>query len=497
MPEIEGNNYEESADECHCRLKTTNESLLEDGINVSYSFDLKTEESREFLNSSLLKSEGNARAHPNFNDVDRGWAWVVLAGSFGTFCLMGATQFSAGIVHMILLDKYDSGVSLASVAGAVHVSIISIAAPISTFVLERFSCRVAIVTSGCLFFLGYLGTAFAPNIECVIFTYGIVAGFGGALGYTANMVLVGYYFQKKRNIAMGIAVSGAGFGICVLSQLMLYIHTQYGSFGFFLIMSGIFAQSIVFGMVAKPSQLEIYTKARRRELAIANNSDSDTFDVCNHAKAYLTVLSNKAVLFLSLGMFKFCLATYLIYMHFPHYVVEMGFSPSVAANFLSLSGILTVAGRILTGSFASVKCVREDILYCLPMFVLGFMTILYPYISSTFAGNLTYTVFLGLLYGNAYVLTASVSVRYTGIVNLAKAIGVQYFFAGLGALIGPVIAGIIIDAGGLFDEAFFTASAFLLLAGVVSGMATFVSQPNSQEIEIEETEFNKKTSTPL
>jgi hypothetical protein len=127
MPEIEGNNYEESADECHCRLKTTNESLLEDGINVSYSFDLKTEESREFLNSSLLKSEGNARAHPNFDDVDRGWAWVVLAGSFGTFCLMGATQFSAGIVHMILLDKYDSGVSLASVAGAVHVSIISIA----------------------------------------------------------------------------------------------------------------------------------------------------------------------------------------------------------------------------------------------------------------------------------------------------------------------------------------------------------------------------------
>jgi hypothetical protein len=40
-----------------------------------------------------------------------------------------------------------------------------------------------------------------------------------------------------------------------------------------------------------------------------------------------------------------------------------------------------------------------------------------------------------------YVLTASVSVRYTGIVNLAKAISVQYFFAGLGALIGPIIAG--------------------------------------------------------
>ena len=49
-------------------------------------------------------------------------------------------------------------------------------APISTLVLERFSCRTAIVSSGCLFFIGFLGTAFAPNIECVIFTYGFVAG---------------------------------------------------------------------------------------------------------------------------------------------------------------------------------------------------------------------------------------------------------------------------------------------------------------------------------
>jgi hypothetical protein len=75
------------------------------------------------------------------------------------------------------------------------------------------------------------------------------------------------------------------------------------------------------------------------------------------------------------------------------------------------------------------------------MFILGIMTIVYPFISHTIAGNVIFAVFLGLLYGNVYVLTASVSVKYVGILNLAISIGIQYFFGGLGILLGPIMAG--------------------------------------------------------
>ncbi|XP_053406812.1 monocarboxylate transporter 12-like [Mercenaria mercenaria] len=452
----------------------------------------KNEKELKSQNGTLLKNR--ASSYPQFADLDEGWAWVVLAGSFGTFCLMGATQFASGIIHMILLHKYQASVSLTSVAGAVHVSIISIGAPVSTFILEKCSCRIAIVTSGCLFFVGYFGTAFAPNIECVIFTYGVVAGVGGAVGYTANMVVVGYYFQRKRNIAMGIAVAGAGVGISLLAQVMHFIYNQYGSFGFFLLISGIFSQSIVFGMVSKPSKLELYTKCRRAQQIIAEKNKYVTN--CISIRSHLAISTNKAVLCLSLGLFNFCLGTYLVYLHLPNYIVEMGFQPSVAANLVSLSGILTIVGRILTGCIATVKYIRDDILYCLPMFILGIMTIVYPHISSTFAGHLTYAIFLGLFFGNAYVLTASVSVKHIGIVNLAKAIGIQYCFAGLGALLGPIMAGIIVDAGGSYEDAFYTAGAFLLLAGITSGMATYVSGPESHETgnNMTDIEMNEETS---
>ncbi|XP_053407788.1 monocarboxylate transporter 12-like isoform X2 [Mercenaria mercenaria] len=444
-------------------------------IEIDKTMEKSNSTSESLLNKEHIHKEDICKRQ--FADVDKGWAWVVLAGSFGTFCLMGGTQFASGIVHMILLEKYQTSVSLTSVAGAVHTSLISIGAPLSSFVLERNSCRVAIVTCGCLFFLGYLGTAFAPNIECVIFTYGVVAGVGGALGFTASMVVVGYNFQRRRNIAMGIAVAGVGFGITFLAPLIQFIYKEYGSFGFFLLISAIYAQSIVFGMLAIPSKLELYTKARRTEQAVAENNKNGFSSRCPKLKDSLSILTNKELLLLCFGLFNFGLGTYLIYLHLPRYIVEKGFTPEVAANLVSLSGILTVIGRILTGSIATVKFIRDDILYCLPMFILGIMTIIYPYISSTFVGNLIFAIFLGSFYGNVYVLTTSVSVKHVGIVNLAKAIGIQYFFAGLGILLGPILAGVIVDNGGTYEDSFYTA------AGILSGTASFVSKSKPLETE--------------
>lgn len=61
-----------------------------------------------------------------FSDLDTGWAWVVLVASFGNMCLFGATQFASGIVHVILLERYQASVSLTSVVGAVHTSLIGL-----------------------------------------------------------------------------------------------------------------------------------------------------------------------------------------------------------------------------------------------------------------------------------------------------------------------------------------------------------------------------------
>ena len=44
-----------------------------------------------------------------------------------------------------------------------------------------------------------------------------IAGIGLALMYLPSMVMVGYYFQKRRPLAAGIASSGSGFGMLILA----------------------------------------------------------------------------------------------------------------------------------------------------------------------------------------------------------------------------------------------------------------------------------------
>ena len=48
--------------------------------------------------------------------------------------------------------------------------------PLSSFLIDRYSCRTAVMTSGILLAVGFVGTAFALSIQMTIFTFGIVAG---------------------------------------------------------------------------------------------------------------------------------------------------------------------------------------------------------------------------------------------------------------------------------------------------------------------------------
>ncbi|XP_045188745.1 monocarboxylate transporter 4-like [Mercenaria mercenaria] len=432
---------------------------------------------------------------PEFSDLDTGWAWVVLFTSFGTFCLMGATQFASGIVHMILLERYQANESLTSLVGALHTSLIFIAAPVAGVVLDRFSCRVAIVSSGICFVIGSLGSAFAQNIWIVILTRGVVAGIGGALGLMASMIVVGFYFRKRRNLAIGLSNAGIGVGLCVFAPLMQKIYDHYGSVGFFIIIAGIFAQIILFGMLSFPSKLERYAKLQRSRKCFES---TDNHTLSNGHQSYLDVLTNKSVFCLSVGMFLLCFGTYGLYLHLPNYIVSNGFTQMEAANLISLSGVLTSIGRVTTGVIANCGNIREDVLYCLPILVLSVFTFVYPYTSSYFAGNVIFIVFLGLLYGNCYVLTTSMTVKYVGIANVSKAIGIQYFSGGVGALIGPVLYGFLVDAGGTYKQVFLIAGFCILMSSVSSGTAScFTPDVGANELTVNmekevESPFNKK-----
>ena len=90
-----------------------------------------------------------------------------------------------------------------------------------------------------------------------------IVGFGRALSYTPSLVIVGYYFNKRRGLAVGLATSGVGFGTFFLPPLMEVLFDFYGFAGAFLVLSGITAHFCISGAFFRP--LELHHRIVRNE----------------------------------------------------------------------------------------------------------------------------------------------------------------------------------------------------------------------------------------
>lgn len=97
--------------------------------------------------------------------------------------------------------------------------------------------------------IGFVISAFVDNMETLFLTFGIMAGFGLSLCYVAAVVIVAYYFEKKRSLATGISVCGSGIGTFVFAPLTYVLLDEYGWRGTTLILAGLFLNMAVCGLL--------------------------------------------------------------------------------------------------------------------------------------------------------------------------------------------------------------------------------------------------------
>jgi hypothetical protein len=103
--------------------------------------------------------------------------------------------------------------------------------------------------------------------------------------------------------------------------------------------------------------------------------------------------------------------------------------------------MFAVIGRLLTGLVASLHKSVNIWLYSGSFLVVSVATIVYPHISNTLAGHIGYAVVLGLFFGSCYVLITSVNLSFVDIKHVSAASAFEFFFGGIGSLLGPEFAG--------------------------------------------------------
>lgn len=62
-----------------------------------------------------------------YTDVDRGWAWITLAAAMASHFIVGILYYSAGVIHIALLEKFREDVATTAMVVSVFNSITSLA----------------------------------------------------------------------------------------------------------------------------------------------------------------------------------------------------------------------------------------------------------------------------------------------------------------------------------------------------------------------------------
>ena len=129
----------------------------------------------------------------------------------------------------------------------------------------------------------------------------MVLGVGFGLMYLPSIVTVGYYFDKKRAFATGIATCGSGVGAFVFAPLTTVLIRKYSWRGAMTIVAGIVLQGMVLGCMYRPldeRQMRPYIKKWRQQhgLELAEYSVNDCDDkteLSTEKKTQFTVNNQK------------------------------------------------------------------------------------------------------------------------------------------------------------------------------------------------------------
>jgi len=187
--------------------------------------------------------------------VDSPYAWIICMASFVLQLLTIGTTYTYGILLVEFTgngSEFQADKSTAAWIGSIQPCLLYLTGLISGALVERFGWRFVTILGSLLSAIGFATSSFAPNIYVLYFTYGVVTGIGNGLMYVTSMVTVQHYFESKRAMATGIAVSGSGVGTLVFGFLTQYLLDQYGWRNCLRVESALMLLGCVCGAVFKP-----------------------------------------------------------------------------------------------------------------------------------------------------------------------------------------------------------------------------------------------------
>lgn len=328
--------------------------------------------------SSVGAEESNREDHP----IDGAFAlWQAFLVMLMVFSTWGANAAFGVFLNFYLSNDYFPGATQYEFAlmGGMVVFLAQALGPVAAIGVRLFGIRPVMIFGTVLQFVAYILASFCTRLWQIFVCQGVLVGLLFSCIFIPGTLVLPTWFHRRRSLAMGIAVSGAGFGGLVFSLSVNALLNRTGNQRWPLRMIAI---------VITVSTVFTITFTRMRNQKPVNWRENLNWrEVSKSFGVILDITAFASLPMKLVGMwFGLMLMGYVIFLFsYTAYATSVGLSHSQGSNLLAILNAAQVVGRPLMGIFGD-HFGRTNASILLSLYVAIF--ILAMWINSTLYGAL-------------------------------------------------------------------------------------------------------------
>ncbi|XP_060067053.1 monocarboxylate transporter 13-like [Ylistrum balloti] len=413
------------------------------------------------------------------NSVDGGWGWAVAFSSFMTNVLIDGVCVTFGIFFPEFLRYFGESKAKTQMLSSIMVGTLSCVGPFVSALVNRYGCRLVSRCGTVIASIGVFLSSFSPNLDVMIIFYGILGGVGFGFLYVPPIVIIGEYFDKRRALATGIAVCGAGLGGLIFAPVNEFLLEKYAWRGTMWIMSAITLNSAVFSATFKPMKVGFDPNNKKIQNV---QTDNDQQSSLNKSNSYLccgdhnclptkemfdfSLLKSPTMLMYGSSCILVMFGFFIPYNFLPAWATDVNLSSEEGVLLIVLMSASSTVSRVVIGYVTDKSWANTLIINNGALLIGGLSTFFVPFYTS-FPILAIYAIVFGIVTATFICLRSVLMAELLGVHRLTSSFGLVGLSMGLSTFLGAPIAGALSDISGNYNITFYFGGVTLGLGGLI------------------------------
>lgn len=330
---------------------------------------------------------------------------------------------------------------------------------------DKYGPRIVATAGGVLVIVGMVFTSMQTTIQGFVVFFGIIVGAGSGISYGVTIPsAVKWFSPAKRGLVSGLVVAGLGLAAAYAAPLAQFIINIVGVKQTFKIIGIVFGGLVIIlsQFLAVPPAGYVPPGTTAPTVGGSSKRDFSPSEMVGTVQFWVI-------------WFMYCFGAIAGLMVIGHIAIIANIQAQLKWGFalVAILAVFNSSGRVI-GGVLSDRIGRNKTLILMFLLQAVNMVMFRNYTSMT---SLTIGVCItGIAYGALLGIFPPLTYDYFGLKNSGINYGLVFTAFGAAGIIGPLMAGKIVDVTGTYNYAYIVSAVILVISAI---MVKFLKKPNS------------------